>query len=176
MEALAKGVTGCLAESAPQTVETQDHFLNATQVVFAPETFNPFLRAAKRSGPLSAVQIFRSDFIYGSNIYYYIRGHLLYIAPLRICDCCVTQTGSGVLWKTLTLCFLLLVPPLAGLPYFALVTMPRISAAVACFTFKSHAILCASVAFLPTLELPHAASASCFCFSIYSLRFIGFSC
>ena len=38
-------------------------------------------------------------FIYGSNTFYYIRGHLLYIEPLRICDCCVTQTGSGVLWK-----------------------------------------------------------------------------
>ena len=45
------GVTGCSAESAPQTVETQDHLLNATQVVFAPETFNPLLRAAKSSCP-----------------------------------------------------------------------------------------------------------------------------
>ena len=38
-------------------------------------------------------------FIHGSNIYYYIRGHLLYMSPYEYVISCVTQTGSGVLWK-----------------------------------------------------------------------------
>ena len=80
MDALAKGVTGCLAESAPQTVENSRPLLNATQVVFAPETFNPLLRAAKKLVASECCANIQERFLYMAPIFITIFEGIFYIS------------------------------------------------------------------------------------------------